>query len=632
MNSQLPHREHECDLCVVGGGMAGLIAAVAAARRGARTVLLHDRPVLGGNASSEVRMWICGAHGRGRKEAGILEEMQLQNLRYNPEGSYSMWDAVLWSYATLTPGLTTLLNTSVNDARMEDGHLASVDAWQLTTQTWHRVRARYFVDASGDSILAPLSGADVRHGRESREEFGESIAPRQADRKTMGNTLLLQLEETARPQLFEPPPWAYRFDETTHLPSRTGNGFGHNFWWLELGGLADTIGDAESIRDELVKTAWGVWDFMKNRGPQAELLQNWRLRWLGALPGKRENRRYLGDHILTQNDLEAEGRFDDLVAYGGWSMDDHHPAGLLYPGAATIFHPAPSPYGIPLRSLYSRNVPNLFCAGRNISATHAALSSTRVMATCAIIGQAVGTAAALCVQEHCNPRDLTSRQRLRELQSQLLNDDCWLPWHERENRMRQLPGLTSAVHGSGTSPEVLFSGHERETEPDTVHHWKSEPGTELTLTWEEPIFGQALRLVFDSDLNNHKRMPCRYPSAGVGLAMPPALVRAYRIEVQRSAAPAWEPVFETKDNCRRLSILPLPDGIRALRFTGITTWGAADIRLFSLDLCPAETLPVNHDPEPGQHWNDVVAATPTSDLAPPDHGLENDRHRSAVGA
>ena len=282
---------HQADLCVVGGGMAGLVAAVAAARRGAKVVLVHDRPVFGGNASSEVRMWVCGAHGRHRKETGILEEIQLANLQRNPEGLYSVWDSVLFEFGLMTPGLTSLLNASVNNATMEAGRLTAVDAWQLTTQTWHRVEAAYFIDASGDSILAPLSGAETRVARESREAFGESLAPKSADLCTMGNTLLLQLEETPREQSFSPPAWAYRFDDSTNLPSRVGDGIGHNFWWLELGGLQDTIGDAETIRDELLKTGWGVWDYMKNIGPQAERLRNWRLRWLGSLPGKRENRR-----------------------------------------------------------------------------------------------------------------------------------------------------------------------------------------------------------------------------------------------------------------------------------------------------------------------------------------------------
>lgn len=632
MNPHLRCETLAADFCVVGGGMAGLIAAVAAARRGAKTVLLHDRPVLGGNASSEVRMWICGAHGFGRKEAGLLEEIQLANLRRNREGTYCVWDSVLWEFAFFTPGLRTFLNTTVNNARMENGRLVSVDAWEMTTQTWRRVAADYFLDASGDSILAPLSGAEVRHGRESREEFGESIAPRRADAKTMGNTILLQLEETSREQPYEPPVWAHRFDGTTNLPSRVGSGLGQNFWWLELGGLRHTIDDAEEIRNDLVRTAWGVWDYMKNHGPQAEKLRNWRLRWLGALPGKRENRRYVGDHILTQHDVESGGCFEDIVAYGGWSMDDHHPAGLYYPGPATIFHPAPSPYGIPLRCLYSRTVPNLFCAGRNISTTHAALSSTRVMATCALLGQAVGTAAAWCVRERCLPRDLVSGRRLRALQSQLMDDDCWLPGLERTNHLAGFAGLRTEAGSAAAAWPVLFDGRERETANDQQHHVKLTPGTAITAAWERPVVDHVLRLVFDSDLNDAKQMPCLYPAKGAGLRVPGSLVRSFRVETRPSASADWQVACETDDNHRRLVLVPLPGPVQAVRWTGLQTWGAGEVRLFSMDVCPPGTQSAAHHPEPGRHWNDVVAEIAPADLADAEVSSSSARGQSRVGA
>jgi hypothetical protein len=393
------HREkHEFDVCVIGGGMAGLCAAIAAARNGAKTALIHDRPVLGGNASSEIRMWICGAHGEHNKETGLLEEIQLENQYRNPTGNYSIWDSVLYGKAFFQPRLTPFLNCSVTDAEMDGSRIVAVKAWQLTSQTWHTVHAKIFVDCSGDSILAGVTGAEFRSGREARAEFDEDIQPAHADAKTMGNTLLIQVRRTDEPHPFVPPPWAYKFERPEDLPHRIKGVSASNFWWMEIGGLQDTIRDAETIRDELMKIAYGVWDHIKNRSPQRADAENWALEWLGALPGKRENRRYLGDHVLTQNDVRAGGQFPDLIAYGGWSMDDHHPAGILYPGQPTIFHAAPSPYGIPYRCLYSRNIDNLLFAGRNISVTHAALSSTRVMATCALLGQAAGTAAALAVR------------------------------------------------------------------------------------------------------------------------------------------------------------------------------------------------------------------------------------------
>lgn len=624
MNSKLSLETHSADVCVIGGGMAGLIAAVSAARRGASVILIHDRPVLGGNASSEIRMWICGAHNH--KETGLLEEIMLRNLERNPQGLYSVWDSVLFEFGKMTPGLSTFLNSTVNDARMEDGRIVSVDAWEMPTQTWRRIQAKLFIDCSGDSILAPLSGADTRHGREAREEFGESLAPRQADLKTMGNTILLQLEETPEPQTFTPPRWAYTFDNESNLPGRVGNGLGDNFWWLELGGLQNTIADAEDIRDELVKAAWGVWDYMKNRGPQAEKLANWRLRWLGALPGKRENRRYLGDHIMTQHDIEAEGRFDDLVAYGGWSMDDHHPAGLYYPGKPTMFHKAPSPYGIPFRALYSRNVPNLLCAGRNISATHCAMSSTRVMATCALMGQAVGTAAALCVERGLEPRGVTGNH-MKELQRRLMEDDCWLPWHAKP--------LSSGMDGVQVDADAgdashLLSGHEREI--DGVDHvWEALAGSTITLTWPRATQLDCLRLVFDSDLKDRKRMPVTYPHGREPMALPKQLVKAYTIEAQ-AVDGAWETIAAEEANCRRLVVLPVKREVRALRFRGQAAWGDSPIRVYSFEGSQA-AIPLSKDPAKGLTWSEVVAGLNPEHLKEPDHGLESkSRGQSRIGA
>ena len=394
---------HRADFCVVGGGLAGLCAAIAAARHGARTVLMHDRPVLGGNASSEVRMWVCGAHGKNNKETGIVEEIHLDNLYRNTYPNYSVWDSILYEKVRFQPNLTLLLNCACNAAAMAGDRIASVTGWQATAETWHVVEARNFADCSGDSVLAPLTGAQFRVGREAAAEFNEDIEPPVADRKTMGMSCLIQARETDRPQRFIPPTWAKVFATDADLPHRDHLIRGYqNYWWLELGGEFDSIHDTELLRDELLQIAFGVWDHLKNRGDHGA--DRWVLDWVGFLPGKRESRRYIGDHTLTQNDVRAEGRFDDLVAYGGWSMDDHHPAGIRHPGRPTIFHPAPSPYGIPYRCLYSKNIANLFCAGRNISVTHAAMSSSRVMATCALLGQAVGTAAAVAHAQDLTPR------------------------------------------------------------------------------------------------------------------------------------------------------------------------------------------------------------------------------------
>ncbi len=570
------HLRHEFEFCVVGGGLAGMCAAVAAARHGVKTALIHDRPVLGGNASSEIRMWICGAHGENMRETGIVEEILLDNRCRNPEFSYAQWDALLYEKVAFQENLTCFLNCSCIDAEMAGSRMVSVKGWQLTTETWHTIQADGFADCSGDSILAPLSGADFRLGRESSAEFGESIAPKQADDLTMGMSCLIQARETDRPHRFVPPSWAYRYESDDDLPNR-GHNLQTNFWWIEIGGEADSIHDAEENRDELLKIAYGVWDHIKNRGDhQAD---NWVLDWVGFLPGKRESRRYVGDHMLTQDEVRAEGRFEDVVAYGGWSMDDHHPAGFRYPGQPTIHHPAPSPFGIPYGCLYSRNIENLFCAGRNISATHAAMSSTRVMATCAILGQAVGTAAALTVEHQTSPRGVGGGY-LEELQQRLLKDDCFLPWCRRKiGVILEMAKLRASVG----DPEPLRSGVDRPFE-GADNAWTGKVGGILEIEFDRPRRLQGVRLVFDSDLKgNYRNLPAMRP-LDLHPATPPAtLVKSFRVAIADRAG-AWREVANVADNHQRLVRLDLPAvEARALKLTVDSSWGEETVRVFAVD-------------------------------------------------
>ncbi len=570
--------EHQVDFCVVGGGMSGLCAAIAAARHGAKVLLMHDRPVLGGNASSEIRMHICGAHGASLRETGILEEILLKNHYRNASCNWSLWDSVLYEAGRFEPGLELLLNCSCNAATMDGTRLRSVKGWQLTTETWHTVHANLFLDASGDGILAPLSGADFRIGREAKNEFGESLGRDVADNRTMGMSCLIQARDTGRPQNFVPPEWAYTYRTDEEMNQR-GHGIANtNFWWLEVGGMHDSIHDTEELRDELLKIALGVWDHIKNHGEHGA--QNFELEWLGFLPGKRESRRYRGDHVLTQNDVRAEGRFDDLVAYGGWSMDDHHPEGFHYPGEPTIFHPAPSPFGIPYRSLYSRNIENLFCAGRNISATHMAMSATRVMATCAVMGQAVGTAAAIAVRQNCGPRAIHDRY-LGELQKTLLDDDCFLPWQQRE-----IPEISrnATLAASAGDPEPLRNGIDRPCR-DQSNAWQGAPGVDFVeYQFKKAVPLTHARIVFDSHLDRPwQNMPYTIPHQGNCRPTPDTMTKCFRLDVQAKDG-QWRTVHDITDNHQRLVHLTLAVEALAVRLTPLQTWGAPAARLFAFEV------------------------------------------------
>ncbi len=561
----------QADFLVVGGGLAGVAAAVAAAREGVRTVLMHDRPVLGGNASSEVRMWICGARGSNRRETGIVEEILLENLYRNPERNYSIWDSVMYSIVKREKNITLLLNTVCTEVTMNGSRITGARGYQSPSQTWYTVNAGYFADCSGDSILGVLSKAELRYGRESGEEFGESIAPETADRKTMGMSCLIQARETDTPRDFVPPEWAYHYENEEQINFRDCELAGlQNFWWIEVGGSADALHDVDESRDELLKIAFGIWDYLKNSPAKRELYRNWTLEWVGFLPGKRESYRFAGDHIVTQNDVATGGRFPDIIAYGGWPMDDHHPDGFYYPGEPTIFHPAPSPFGIPYRALYSRNIDNLFCAGRNISVTHSALSSTRVMATCGTLGQAVGTACGIAVRNHCSPRQVGERF-IGELQNNLMRDDAWLP-----GKRFTPPELTAAA---AISHEGLRGGLNRVTD-QADESWSAKAGDSAEYQWDKEVNIHECRLVFDSDLDRKEKniivLNLRDPQI---CTTPATLVKRFKLEAFTDGK--WQDAGTYDNPGQRLVKIPLDICCSKIRLTVLETFGNDTVKIFS---------------------------------------------------
>ncbi|GGJ65732.1 FAD-dependent oxidoreductase [Streptomyces brasiliensis] len=419
-----------CDVTVVGGGLAGVCAAIAAARLGRTVALVHNRPVPGGNSSSEVRVWVCGAtaHGvhRWARETGIMGELYLENQYRNPDGNPYYWDQVVLDAVLAEPNLTLFLNTDVREVAAEHGtRVESVTGWTMGSERLTTFVSPVYVDCTGDGLVGHLAGAEHRIGRESREEFGEAWAPPLPDRQLLGSTILFYTKDAGRPVKYVPPSFAKNILDTPipeHRLIRTGDN-GCDYWWIEWGGELDTVDDNERIRDELWSVIYGIWDHIKNSGRfDAEHLT---LEWVGAVPGKREYRRFLGDHVLTQTEVMSQHPFEDRIAFGGWSVDLHPVEGMYAeaPGARQSY--SDGVYHIPFGSLYSRNVGNLLFAGRNISATHIAFGSTRVMATCATIGEAAGTGAALCAELGVSPR-LLRDERTALLQQTLLRQDASL--------------------------------------------------------------------------------------------------------------------------------------------------------------------------------------------------------------
>lgn len=447
------------DLTIIGGGLAGTCAAIAAARLGARVALINNRPMLGGNSSSEVRVWVCGATAHGgqkfARETGIMGELFLENQYRNEEGNPYYWDQVLLDAVRAEPGIKLWLNTDVRDLEVvesdTDRRISAVTGWQQGSERTIRFESPIFLDASGDGLVGHLAGAEYRRGREAHAELGEEWAPTAADSHSLGSTILLYTKDLGRPVSYVPPSIARDITETPIVIHRNirAEANGCDYWWIEWGGELDVVHDNERIRDELWSVVYGIWDYIKNSGKFDAY--NLTLEWVGSVPGKREYRRFLGDHVFTQDDVMDQTRFEDAVGFGGWSIDLHAPEGVYHAGipAKNLF--GAGVYHIPFRSLYSRNVTNMMMAGRNVSASHVGFGTLRVMATCAVVGEAAGTGAALALELGVTPRQLAS-QHPALLQQTLLRQDASLlgvEWTEPSDR------ALAAVASASTSLELI---------------------------------------------------------------------------------------------------------------------------------------------------------------------------------
>ncbi|MCX6897776.1 MAG: FAD-dependent oxidoreductase [Verrucomicrobia bacterium] len=456
------------DVVVVGGGLAGCMAAVSSARMGARTALIQNRPVLGGNGSTEILVPPVGVWPGGRwdardpRETGLIEEVRTIGNQRAVETRY--YSGRLQRLCTAEPNLTLRLNTHVTGVQTRPNATNTIAAvFALDVKTGERLRftGRIFVDCTGDGIVGKDAGAVCRRGRESRSMHNESLAPEKADETTMGNSLKYFSQSTGTKQTFVTPPWAVKFascddfPERRHPPHLTAE-MGWQ-WMLELGGMRDTYRDKEEIRDDLLKLIYGIWDHVKNGCPKLkDEAADHKLVWVGSVAGVRESWRLIGDCIFTENNMAEQTLFPDRVAYGAWGLDDHYSEGFFHRGLPSHHPYTGRLHSIPYRSLYSTNVVNLLMAGRDISATHIGMGTTRVQLTCAVMGQAAGTAAGMCVERGATPREIY-RSYLDKLQQQLLKDGAYiidLPNHDPADLARAAH-VTASSEGIGTKGEPM---------------------------------------------------------------------------------------------------------------------------------------------------------------------------------
>lgn len=451
------------DLVIIGGGMSGVCGAITAARQGLQVLLVQDRPVLGGNASSEVRLWILGAtshmgnNNRWSREGGLIDEILVENTYRNPEGNSVILDMILLDKVKQEPNITLLLNTAVYEVIKADAdRISGLKAFCSQNATEYALSAPLFCDASGDGIVGFLSGAAFRMGAETREEFNEPMAPDISYGELLGHSLYFYTKDTGKPVAFHPP--AFAMDVQKEIPrykSFNAKEHGCKLWWVEYGGRMDTVHDTEQIKWELWKVIYGVWDYIKNSGAFPEAA-TYTLEWVGMIPGKRESRRFEGDYILSQKDLIEQRTHPDAVAYGGWSIDLHPADGVFSDRAPCNQWHSKGLFQIPYRCLYSRNIKNLFLAGRIISVSHVAFGATRVMATSAYTGQAVAVAAACCIRHGKDPRELLEATCMAQLQRALMKTGQYIPGktlHDEEDH-----ALSSAITASSS---LSFTGFDR---------------------------------------------------------------------------------------------------------------------------------------------------------------------------
>ncbi|MCL5743017.1 MAG: FAD-dependent oxidoreductase [Acidobacteria bacterium] len=582
--------ELDADVAVAGGGLAGVCAAIAAARNGARVVLVQDRSRLGGNSSSEVRMHVCGADASGGRpgwrESGLIEEFRLEDAVRNPQCRFELWDLLLYDKVRSEPRIRLLLDTAVCGAAVVDGRIEMALARSDRTERRYRIGARLFVDATGDSRLALEAGAQMRTGREARGEFNESLAPERMDPHTQGSSILFTSRLHGRPMPFAPPAWARKITRA-QLRMRRPKSWEYGYWWIEWGGMGDAITDDAAIRHELLAIVLGVWDYIKNSGDCPESA-NWALDWIGMIPGKRDSRRITGDHILTQNDI-LRGDMEDAVAIGGWSMDDHPSGGFDDQSAkpAQQIMP-PDTYSIPLRSLYSKNIANLLTAGRNISASHVAFSSARVMATCATIGQAAGTAAALCAAWNLTPRQLY-QQRMEDLRQVLLRDDQTIKNRRNEDPLDLARSARIAVSSekAGAPGTAVIDGCTRDIPGESAHHWEGRMTAEgcwIELCWPAPQRIGRVQITFDTGF---QRVLTLSGEASVMKRVirgtQPETVRDYTILVRNRESDPWREVARVEGNYQRLRRHAFtPTEVSAVRVRITATNGAPAARLFEI--------------------------------------------------
>ncbi len=498
----------DCDVLVAGGGLAGVCAAIASARNGAKTVLVQDRSRLGGNSSSEIKMHPLGiwSHKVGWREAGILEELKLENSVKNPQLAWEMWDLVLYDKCVSEKNLTLILDTAVYAAETEGGKIKSVLARSDHSLKIYKINAREFIDCTGDARLAMEAGATLMSGREGSKKYGEELADIYELGKHLCASIIFTSKDCGKPTPFVPPSWAKKITkEDLKFRDPQKRGFSMGYVFIAHGGMADTLRDTEVLRLELLSIVLGLWDYIKNvaKYPEAE---NLALDTVGMIPAKRDTYRILGERVFTTHDISGKWReMDDQIACAGWSFEDQTSKGFYAERhkKPAIFAGKVDYYNIPFGSLVAKDFSNLMMAGRDISCSHMAFTSTRIMNTCATSGQVAGTAAALCCAENVSPKEiLRSREKFAAFQQKILRDGVIIAGVKNSDPLdlARSAKITASSCSGGSKPENVISGLIYDAAGKCDNRWTAPIGEKpvLKLEWEEPKKISKIILNFDT--------------------------------------------------------------------------------------------------------------------------------------
>lgn len=503
--------ELDCDVLVAGGGLSGVCAAIAAARNGAKTILVQDRSRLGGNSSSEIKMHPLGiwSHKVGWREAGILEEIKLEHSVKNPQMSWEMWDLVLYDKCIQEKNLTLLLDTAIYGADAKDGKIKSVLARTDHSLKIYKINAKQYIDATGDARLAMEAGATLMSGREGSKKHGEGqIADIYEFGKHLCASVIYSSKDCGHPVPFTPPSWAKKItEEDLKFRDPRIHGLGMGYAFIAHGGMADTLRDTEVLRLELLAIVLGVWDYIKNSGKFPEA-NNLALDTVGMIPAKRDTYRVLGERVFTANDIYGKWKdLPDQIAAAGWTLEDQTSKGFYAERhkKPALFTEKIDYYNIPFGSLIAKEFSNLMMAGRTMSCSHLAFTSTRIMNTCATSGQIVGTAAALCTKDAISPKDiLYSKDKFADFQQKVLKDGVIIANVKNTDKLdlARYAKITATSCSAKTKPENVVSGlfydHKGKYENRWIAPISDKPV--LKLEWSEPK--EISKIILNLDTGN----------------------------------------------------------------------------------------------------------------------------------